>query len=62
MKVCHPKDTSLLGIGMDLAREEVEGISKVVIVSFLYFIPRVSGLCNHFNIVSSMQLDRRGTS
>jgi len=24
---------------MDLAREEVEGTSKVVIVSFLYFIP-----------------------
>jgi len=24
---------------MDLAQEEVEGTSKVVIVSFLYFIP-----------------------
>jgi len=24
---------------MDLVREEVEGTSKVVIVSFLYFIP-----------------------
>jgi len=35
----HPKDASSLGIGMDLAREEVEGTSKVVIVSFLYFIP-----------------------
>jgi len=35
----HPKDTSSLGIGMDLAREEVEETSKVVIVSFLYFIP-----------------------
>jgi len=35
----HPKDTSSLGIGMDLAQEEVAGISKVVIVSFLYFIP-----------------------
>ena len=35
----HPKDASLLGIGMDLAQEEVEGTSKVVIVSFLYFIP-----------------------
>ena len=30
---------SLLGIGTDLAREEVEGTSKVVIFSFLYFIP-----------------------
>ena len=38
-RTCHPKDTSLLGIGMDLAREEVEGTSKVVIVFFLYFIP-----------------------
>ena len=38
-KTRYPKDASLLGIGMDLAREEVEGISKVVIVSFLYFIP-----------------------
>jgi len=37
-KTCHPKDTSLLEIKMDLAREEVEGISKVVIVSFLYFL------------------------
>jgi len=35
----HHKDMSSLGIGMDLAREEVEGTSKVVIVSFLYFIP-----------------------
>jgi len=50
----HYKDTSSLGIGTDLAREEVEGTSKVVIVSFLYFIPWVSGLCNHFNIVSSV--------
>jgi len=38
-KTRHPKDALLLGIGMDLVREEVEGISKVVIVSFLYFIP-----------------------
>ena len=38
-KMCHPKDVSSLGVGMDLAREDVEGISKVVIVSFLYFIP-----------------------
>jgi len=37
-KTCHPKDASLLGIRIDLAREEIEGISKVVIVSFLYFI------------------------
>jgi len=35
----HHKDVSSLGIGMELAQEEVEGISKVVIVSFLYFIP-----------------------
>ena len=38
-RICHHKDTSSLGIGADLAREELEGISKVVIVSFLYFIP-----------------------
>jgi len=38
-KMRHPKDASSLGVGMDLAREDVEGISKVVIVSFLYFIP-----------------------
>jgi len=36
-KTYHPKDASSLGIGMDLAREEVEGISKVVIVSFFIF-------------------------
>jgi len=35
----HPKDALSSGIRMDLAREEVEGTSKVVIVSFLYFIP-----------------------
>jgi len=35
----HHKDMSLLGIGMDLAREEVKGTSKVVRVFFLYFIP-----------------------
>ena len=58
-RIRHPKDTSSLGIGMDLAWEEVEGISKVVIVSFLYSIPWVSELCNHFNIVSGVQLDRR---
>jgi len=38
-RTCYPKDMSSLGIGMDLAQEEVEGTSKVVIVSFLYFIP-----------------------
>jgi len=38
-RTCHPKDMSLLGIGMDLVQEEVKGTSKVVIVSFLYFIP-----------------------
>ena len=35
----HPKDTSSLEIGMDLVQEEVKRTSKVVIVSFLYFIP-----------------------
>jgi len=55
----HHKDASSLGIRMDLVWEEVERTSKVVIVSFLYFIPWVSGLCNHFNIVFSMQLDRK---
>ena len=55
----HPKDASSLGIGMDLAWEEVGGTSKVVIVFFLYFIPWVSGLCNHFNIVSGVQLDKK---
>jgi len=35
----YHKDALLLGIGTDLAQEEVEGTSKVVIVSFLYFIP-----------------------
>jgi len=35
----HYKDTSSLGIGTDLAREEAKRTSKVVIVSFLYFIP-----------------------
>jgi len=38
-RTCHHKDASSLGIGTDLAREEVKGTSKVVIVSFLYFIP-----------------------
>jgi len=38
-KTRHPKDASLLGIEVDLAREGIEGTSKVVIVSFLYFIP-----------------------
>jgi len=61
-RTCHYKDTSLLDIGMDLVQEEAKGTSKVVIVSFLYFIPWVSGLCNYFNIVSSVQLDRGGTS
>jgi len=35
----HHKDASSLGIGMDLAQEELEETLKVVIVSFLYFIP-----------------------
>jgi len=38
-RTCYSKDMSSLGIGMDLAQEEVEGTSKVVIVFFLYFIP-----------------------
>ena len=58
-RTCYSKDTSSLGIEMDLVQEEVKGTSKVVIVSFLYFIPWVLGLCNHFNIVSSVQLDRK---
>ena len=58
-RICHHKDALLLGIRIDLAWEEVEGISKVVTVSFLYFIPWVSGLCNHFNIVSGVQLEKR---
>jgi len=58
----HYKNMLSLGIGTDLAWEEVEGTLKVVIVSFLYFIPWVSGLCNHFNIVSGVQLDKEGTS
>jgi len=55
-RMCHYKDVSSLGIGADLVWEELEGISKVVIVSFLCFILWVSGLCNHFNIVSGVQL------
>ena len=37
-RMCHHKDASSLDIGTDLVREEAEGTSKVVIVSFLYFI------------------------
>jgi len=36
-KMRHPKDASLLGIEVDLAREGIEGTSKVVIVSLLSF-------------------------
>jgi len=36
-KTRHPKDASSLGIEVDLAREEIEGTSKVVIVSFFIF-------------------------
>jgi len=39
MKTRHPKNVSSLEIEVDLAREGLEGTSKVVIVSFLYFIP-----------------------
>jgi len=35
----HYKDASSLEIGADLVQEELEEISKVVIVFFLYFIP-----------------------
>jgi len=38
-KTRYPKDVLSLGIGIDLAREEVKGTPKVVTVSFLYFIP-----------------------
>jgi len=39
MKKTHHHENALsLGIGTDLAQEEVEGTLKVVIVSFLYFI------------------------
>jgi len=38
-KTRYPKDVLSLGIGMDLAREEIKGTPKVVTVSFLYFIP-----------------------
>jgi len=58
-RTCHHKDASSVRIWMDLAWEETEGASKIVIVSFLYFISWVSGLCNHFNIVSSVQLGKR---
>jgi len=43
---------SLVGFWEDLGQKGVKEILKVVIVSFLYFIPWVSGLCNNFNIVS----------
>jgi len=45
-------DTSSVGFWEDLGQKGVKRILKVVIVSFLYFIPWVSGLCNNFNIVS----------
>jgi len=35
----YHKDALSLGIGVDLAQEELERTSKVVIVFFLYFIP-----------------------
>jgi len=38
-RMCHHKNMSSLGIRIDLAQEEVEETSKVVIVFFLYFIP-----------------------
>jgi len=47
---------------VDLEQERVERILKVVIVSFLYFIPWVSGLCNNFNIVSGAGWEKKRTS
>jgi len=38
-KMHHYKDISSVEIWTDLVRKEAEGTSKVVIVSFLYFIP-----------------------
>jgi len=35
----HHKNISSLRIGTDLVQEEAKRTSKVVIVSFLYFIP-----------------------
>jgi len=41
-----------MGFWEDLGQKGVKEILKVVIVSLLYFILCVSGLCNNFNIVS----------
>ena len=53
---------SLVGFWETLGQKGVNGILKVVIVSFLYFISWVLGLCNNINIVSRVQLDQKGTS
>ena len=42
-RTCHHKNASSLGIGTDLAREEAERTSKVVIVSFLYLFFEFQG-------------------
>ena len=46
----------------DLAQKVVEGNPKVVIVSLLTLNHLSSGLCNHDNIVSGVQLDWRETA
>ena len=45
-----------------LRTERSDEILKVVIVSLLYFISWVSGLCNNINIVFGVQLNWRRTS
>jgi len=50
---------SSVGVWEDLEQKEGSGILKVVIVSLLYFISWVLGLCNIFNIVSRVQLDKK---
>ena len=43
---------SSVGILEVLEQKGDDGVLKVVIVSLLYFISWISGLCNIFNIVS----------
>jgi len=54
--------TLSVGFWEDLEQKGVNGILKVVIVSFLYLISWVSAICNIFNIVFRVQLDQRKTS
>jgi len=49
---------SSVGFWENLGQKGVDGILKVVIVSFLYYISWVSGLCNNINIVSRVQLEK----